>query len=568
MRTVLLRLVVIVAVSATALVPAWVAPAATIKIPLTLSRSVHALDAQRGSIDLDYPATHIAFSWVGPRRSSVRFRTWSQADAVSSWVRVPQVHGPEPAEARGRHFSAVLAVDRVARVEWVVGGRDRARVSRVTLDYLNTVDGPQREVEVPVVAHAAEGPPVVTRAQWGADESLKRSCTRNFYPLQQVFVHHTAGKNYDSDPKATMRAIYWYHVVRQGWCDIGYNFVIGPSGTVFEGRYARRYKPWELHDGESTGGRVVAGAHASGFNSGSLGVSLMGNYSQIPLPPAARRSLVELLAWEVDRHDLDPRARHVYRNPDTGVRRRLRVIAGHRDAGQTACPGSYVYSDLRRIRRDVANLKGAGRVSTTITLEPSAPAIDYGSTASFGGTLTNSSGAGLVGRTVGSYVKVARGRWKLGPEALTGEGGSFELAVDVPRNTKVIAVYEGDATTWGAQSRIVGVRVAPVVTIDAEGGTEAGGISHHPTGTTEVALAGNVAPPHVNQSVIVRVERSPTTNEFEVVAKVPVELDDSSNYRFVFPVTGSGTYRAVAIFRADLDHAGARSDPVTFVVGP
>src|SRR3712207_8804536 len=47
--------------------------------------------------------------------------------------------------------------------------------------------------------------------------SLKRTsggCVRRFFPVQQLFVHHTAGANFDRNPKATMRAIYWYHVVR------------------------------------------------------------------------------------------------------------------------------------------------------------------------------------------------------------------------------------------------------------------------------------------------------------------------------------------------------------------
>jgi hypothetical protein len=111
--------------------------------------------------------------------------------------------------------------------------------------------------------------------------------------VQQLFVHHTAGSNFDRHPKATMRAIYWFHTVRRGWCDIGYNFVISWDGRVFEGRWARRYKPWEVHDSEDARGRAVAGAHVSGFNSGSVGVSVMGNFSRVSAPPDVRRTLAE-----------------------------------------------------------------------------------------------------------------------------------------------------------------------------------------------------------------------------------------------------------------------------------
>ena len=127
------------------------------------------------------------------------------------------------------------------------------------------------------------GPDIVTRAEWGADESLKSTsggCTRRFYRVQQLFVHHTAGTNNDADPAATMRAIYWYHTRSRGWCDIGYNFVVGPDGAIFEGRWARKYMPWESHSGEDAQGRAVAGAHVADYNSGSVGISMMGDFTR------------------------------------------------------------------------------------------------------------------------------------------------------------------------------------------------------------------------------------------------------------------------------------------------
>ena len=72
-----------------------------------------------------------------------------------------------------------------------------------------------------------------------------------------------------------MRGIEVYHVKGNGWNDIGYNFLVDRYGQVFEGRY---------------GGidRNVVGAHAEGFNTGSAGVALIGNY-QSATPTAAQR---------------------------------------------------------------------------------------------------------------------------------------------------------------------------------------------------------------------------------------------------------------------------------------
>ena len=157
-------------------------------------------------------------------------------------------------------------------------------MGRVKVDLLNTVDGPTKLVPAARAEAGASGPNIVTRAEWGADESIKSTsggCSRSFWRVQQLFVHHTAGVNNDPDPEATMRAIYWYHTKSRGWCDIGYNFVIGPDGSIFEGRWARSYMPWESHTGEDAQGRAVSGAHVANFNSGSVGISMMGNFQDV-----------------------------------------------------------------------------------------------------------------------------------------------------------------------------------------------------------------------------------------------------------------------------------------------
>ena len=142
-------------------------------------------------------------------------------------------------------------------------------------------------------ATAAE-PPLVTRAAWGADESLRKA-DPVIAPVKMAFIHHTAGGNTYSqaDAPALVRAIYTYHVKSLGWNDIGYNFLVDRFGGIYVGRYG----------GPRQG---VVGAQVYGFNTGSTGISVMGTYTSEMPPPAAMSALQRLLAWKLDLHGLNP----------------------------------------------------------------------------------------------------------------------------------------------------------------------------------------------------------------------------------------------------------------------
>lgn len=558
---------------ATVLVPAWVAPARTITVPTTLARTEVLTTGPGGSVVFDFAPTHIAFSWRGEQGTGVEFRTVAPDGLVSPWTRATEAHD---AERRDRHFSGVLAVERPASIQWRSITPRGKRMGAPKLDYLNTLDGPRGSREIPATAAAAATTPeVITRAQWGADESLKRTsggCERRFFPLQQMFVHHTAGTNFDDHPKATMRAIYWYHVVRQGWCDIGYNFVIGPDGRIFEGRWARPYAPWEMHDSEDRRGRVVAAAHVSDFNSGSVGISVMGNYSQVAPPPAMRRSLAEILAWEADRHDLKPRGSHTYRNPESGLTRYLPYIAGHRDAGQTECPGNFLYGSLRAVRRDVAAVMGPGKSDSIVTLQASASRVVYGEQVTFSGVVTDANGLALADSPVRTYVREGPGDWVAGPAASTAPDGSFSFVVTPERNRRVVAIFDGDPTRWGSESIPVSVQVAPVVSIAADGGVPDGaGIQHYPAGTTTILFSGDMSPAHAGSTVIVRVDKLSTDGTYVPVGEGSARLGSRSYYVFEWDVDDpavGGSYRALARLPKHDDHAGGFSPVVSFVIDP
>ncbi|MDQ2910162.1 MAG: N-acetylmuramoyl-L-alanine amidase, partial [Actinomycetota bacterium] len=222
--------------------------------------------------------------------------------------------------------------------------RTSGRVTAVRAFFLRSPRG-QPSFRYPATAVAPE---IFTRADWGADESIVRGFPRYADSVQLALVHHTAGSSSytRSQSPAIVRAIEAYHVKGNGWNDIGYNFLVDRYGQVFEGR---------------AGGmrRAVIGAHAEGFNTGTVGVAVIGSYNSAGITPAARAALVSLLAWRLDLDHVDS-ASSVVRissgNPryPAGTALTLRAISGHRDAYPTSCPGASLYAQLPAIRAEVA----------------------------------------------------------------------------------------------------------------------------------------------------------------------------------------------------------------------
>jgi N-acetylmuramoyl-L-alanine amidase-like protein/flagellar hook capping protein FlgD len=185
----------------------------------------------------------------------------------------------------------------------------------------------------------------------------RRSCrapngarTRYAKSLSLAIVHHTAGTNgYGPDAAAAIvRGIEIYHVRGNRWNDIGYNFLVDRFGQVYEGR---------------AGGieRNVVGAQAQGFNTGSVGVALIGNYNSGTVPRAAFRALASLLAWRLDVGHVDPLGTVSWvsgGNPKykRGTTVRLHAISGHRDTGFTSCPGTHLYALLPSLAQEVASI--------------------------------------------------------------------------------------------------------------------------------------------------------------------------------------------------------------------
>lgn len=207
--------------------------------------------------------------------------------------------------------------------------------------------------ELATATPQADGwPPVISRAQWGADESMR--CEDPTYDdgLAGVVVHHTAGRNDYSQAEsvAIVRGIYAYHAQTLGWCDIGYNALVDKYGQIFEGHFGGLDRP-------------VQGAHAGGFNKNTAGIAFMGNHESEEPTQVAVTSMGQLIGWRTRIAGLDPLGTTTMISEGTdftpfaeGEQVQLPVVFSHRDVGNTACAGDAAYALMDRIRAIAAGV--------------------------------------------------------------------------------------------------------------------------------------------------------------------------------------------------------------------
>lgn len=256
---------------------------------------------------------------------------------------------------------AAMGEDRRLAVSLLRAGSGSARTARLNRPAIApapSASGAIRGVRlVPAPnADALQAPPIVSRAQWGADESI-RVDTRSYAPVRKLIVHHSASDNLPRSPMSVVRLIDLYHTRGRGFTDTGYNYLIDQHGVIYEGRAARRYAPGEVITDEDNRGWGVVGAHAKGNNAGSCGICLIGDFDRGSPTDAAIASLTMLLAYKASRHRIDPSGNDEYIDL-YGNHRVYPNIAGHRQVGQTACPGRRLYALLPSLRSEVARRTG------------------------------------------------------------------------------------------------------------------------------------------------------------------------------------------------------------------
>ena len=334
-----------------------------------------------------FGATHIGLHWsedfADENLINAYVRTRGEGKEFGEWVEAMVETEDRPDEKKKQEIFASLVYageKEYAQARFEFGEKDgkKAKLKDFTFTFLNSGELAQKKVSeikfapkvgaesawTTKVSTGGQAVDVISREQWGADESLRfkngaEDWPRSFHGTRKLVIHHTAvkGSNGVTDlekNKEAVRSIYYYHAYTQGWGDIGYNALVDGAGNVYEGRYG-------THEGASrenpTAEQImvpdVEAGHTAGYNQGSFGVAAMGDFTRFNVPTAQLEGLKKVLTYVADERGVNVQGNSDFRRYDGTWHLGLNNLIGHRDAVATACPGEKLYEKAQEIKNSV-----------------------------------------------------------------------------------------------------------------------------------------------------------------------------------------------------------------------
>lgn len=265
---------------------------------------------------------------VDPKRSSAD----AQAVAENAPVQIdPQSTGATE-ESAATDAGTTDAGTTVPAVEG--SGAEATNVSAAGAATVSTQNYVPGTSSVDTVAKSAKVPmpKIASRKSWGA-KPYKGSVSYAS-GIKQAVVHHTSGSNSYSaeDVPSIIRGIQSFHQKGRGWSDIGYNVVADKYGRL-----------WQARDGKLE--KAVIGAHVAGYNTGTFGISVLGTYNGSAPPKKTRDAVAAAIAWKFSLN---------------GLTASKSTLVGHRDLGNTDCPGDAFYAKLGEVRSTVNAILKSG----------------------------------------------------------------------------------------------------------------------------------------------------------------------------------------------------------------
>ncbi|XP_017785945.1 PREDICTED: peptidoglycan-recognition protein SB1-like [Nicrophorus vespilloides] len=165
---------------------------------------------------------------------------------------------------------------------------------------------------------------VITRSEWGARAPRWAPTPLSVNPASHVIIHHGDSNPCTTRDKCTAKVKIYQadHINNRRWSDIGYNFVVGEDGNVYEGR-----------------GWGKQGSHAAPYNEKSIGISVIGRFDDISPNSAALNAVKELIAYGVANGKIQSNYK----------------LVGHRQVKGTKCPGQAFYNIIKTWPNYAAN---------------------------------------------------------------------------------------------------------------------------------------------------------------------------------------------------------------------
>jgi hypothetical protein len=320
-----------------------------------------------------FPFTHSVLRW-NSHLATFEFRTSADGVTWPDW-RWSYLDGASMEETEGE--STLVGAPRHRFLQYRARLAEGGSIWRVTAIFLNAADGP---VIDQAVAPETGRPGAIdfSRADWGCDDRVRfdgggqELDPRKFVAVDKLILHHTVTPENYEDSIAEVRALYTYHARILGWGDLGYHVLIDRFGRSYEGRLGR-----SAPDTREVFSPGVVGAHASGYNFGTSGVALIGQFhgegAQL-VPQAMLDRAVDVLEHAARQSYIDPLGSSDFLLSTGEWRRGMPNLAGHRDCNYTSCPGDNAYGLLEEVR---------ARVAARLAMQP-APWLDVRQPATHG----------------------------------------------------------------------------------------------------------------------------------------------------------------------------------------
>jgi len=328
------------------------------------------------TLDVEDGTQSVAASWLGARDGSVAVRGLGD-DGWTEWVELHADPQDAPDDSiRTSGGMAWFGSDGVSDIEVEVREGDLDDLEVQPMRYEAPSSG---GLTTASAGAAAAQPDIMPRSSYTSqgwkysNSGCSNGPTSASGGIKFAVVHHTVNSNTyaASDVPAMLASIYTYHTGTNGWCDTGYNFIVDRFGRTWEGR---------------SGGitKAIIGGHAQGFNTGSVGVSLLGQFEPGASPTAAEPSsqmvdaASKVIGWKLGLYGIDPTGTVSVTSGGSnkwpaGTVVTLNRVIGHRDVGYTACPGANAYNKLPAIRTAAKAAQNGGTTTTTPTTTTTAP---------------------------------------------------------------------------------------------------------------------------------------------------------------------------------------------------